>query len=336
VEAGAADKPGWIVLPVVAYAPETSLQLGAYLMRYFRFDPQSPRSTIGGMASATLKKQVVVEVKPTLHFAEGAYRLEAHFELQRFPDSFYGIGNDAEHQSAESYQRNLLRLVTNFRRRVHGSLFVGPTLEQSLMAIEAQEPSGLLANRAYLGERGGISSGIGIAMTFDTRDDHAFTTRGLFLEAKQSTYLAAFGSDYAFSRTALDTRYFLRTAPRQALGFRYALELAGGTPPFYQLPTFGGANSMRGYYFGKYRDLLAHALEAEYRARLWWRFGATLFTGLAQVGPRFGPLLSAPLRPSVGGGLRFDLSGNDGFNLRADLGGWPGDVGIYLAVMEAF
>jgi hypothetical protein len=54
------------------------------------------------------------------------------------------------------------------------------------------------------------------------------------------------------------------------------------------------------------------------------------------VGPRFGPLLSAPLRPSVGGGLRFDLSGNDGFNLRADLGGWPGDVGIYLAVMEAF
>jgi outer membrane protein assembly factor BamA len=330
------DQAGWIALPVIGYAPETSVQLGAYAMRYFHFDAKSPRSTVGGMASGTLKKQVLVELKPNFYFGEGAYRLEAHFELQRFPDNFYGIGNDAQHSAAEKYERRLLRLSTNFRRRVHGSFHVGMALEQSSVTIDVKEPDGLLVNRDYWGERGGICSGLGVVATFDDRNDHAFTTSGFFFEAKQLTFLPAFGSDYRFSRTGFDTRYFLRTGPRRALAFRYLLEVGGGRLPFYQLPTFGGANSLRGYYWGKYRDSLAHALEAEYRARLWWRLGATVFAGAGQVAPRPSALASSPLRPSVGGGLRFDLSGTDGFNLRMDLGGWPGDVGFYMAVLEAF
>jgi hypothetical protein len=93
---------------------------------------------------------------------------------------------------------------------------------------------------------------------------------------------------------------------------------------------------MRGYFYGKYRDLMAHSLEAEYRARIAWRFGAALFASAGQVGPHPRGLLQSPVRPAVGGGLRFDLSGNEGFNLRADAAGWSGDFGVYLAVMEAF
>jgi hypothetical protein len=330
------DRPGWLILPVVSYSPETSLQLGGYVMRYFRLDPKSHRSTIGGMATATLKRQVIIEVKPTLYFAEGSRRLDAHLEVQRFPDRFFGIGGAANHASPEKYERRMARLVASFRTRIDGSFSVGPTTDQLIMAIDADDPEGLLATRDYVGEEGGFSSGIGMVASLDTRDEVAFTTRGTFVEAKLLTYLEAWGSEYQLSRATIDARHFVPTGQRQALGFRYVSEFAGGTPPFYQLPTWGGANSMRGYFYGKYRDLMAHSLEAEYRARLAWRFGAALFASVGQVGPHPRGLVQSALRPAVGGGLRFDLSGSEGFNLRADAAGWSQDFGVYLAVMEAF
>jgi outer membrane protein assembly factor BamA len=330
------DKPGWIALPVISYAPETSLQLGAYGMYYFRLDPDSHRSTLGGMATATLKKQVVVELKPTLYFARGDYRLDAHLELQQFPDRFYGVGNGVHEQETERYERRFARLTTSFRRRVAGPFHVGLATHHVLMKIKQQDADGLFATRDYLGENGGASSGLGFAMTFDDRDDHAFTTRGFLLDTKLVTFLRAWGSDYQFSSGTIDARYFVSTGARQALGARYLLDVTGGDAPFYQLPTFGGAGSMRGYFYGKYRDAMAQVFEAEYRSRIWWRFGAALFASAGQVGPSLSKLWSASLRPAVGGGLRFDLSGNDGFNLRVDGAGWSDTFGFYIAVLEAF
>jgi hypothetical protein len=337
-DAGAAaeQRAGWIVLPVVSYAPETSLQLGGFLMHYFRLDAGSHPTTLSALASATLKRQVIVELLPVLNFAHNDYRLEAHLEVQRYPDRFFGVGNAVRDEDAEEYERRFVRLRTNFRRRVAGDFYAGLTTDQLVMGIETDDPEGLFVTGEYVGEPGGFSSGLGMAAAFDSRDDHSFTTSGAFIEAKFLPYLRAWGSEYTFSRTLLDARYFLPTRARHALGIRYVIEVTLGDTPFYQLASFGGPNSMRGYFQGKYRDRMAQTLEAEYRARLFWRFGGALFAGAGQVGPHFGAMTSATLRPSVGGGVRFDLSGDDGFNLRVDAGGWSDEFGFYVAVLEAF
>jgi outer membrane protein assembly factor BamA len=334
--ADAKDPSGWVLLPVVSYSPETSLQLGGYVVRYFRLDRESHRSTLGGVVSGTLKKQVVAELRSSVHFDRGARRLDAHLEVQRYPDRFYGVGNAVRGDVFETYERRFLRLRTSFRQRVAGHFSVGATTDHLGMGLDAADSNGPLSTRDYVGEPGGLSSGLGVAASYDGRDDLAFTTSGGFVEAMLVTYLDVWGSDYGFSRATLDARYFARTADRQALGFRYALDVAGGTAPFYQLPTFGGALSMRGYYYGKYRDGVAHSLEAEYRARVFWRLGGAVFGGVGQVGASPASLRRAPLRPSAGAGLRFDLSGNDGFNLRADAAVSPDGPAFYVAVMEAF
>jgi outer membrane protein assembly factor BamA len=329
-------RSGWLGLPVLSYAPETSLVFGAFGMRYFRLDDESHDTTLSALLTASLKKQFAFEFQPEIYFNQNDYRIGAHLIAQSFPERFYGVGNAVSEATAENYNRRSVRLLTNFRRRIAGEFYGGVTTEQLLLDLDVTDPDGLLATRDYVGEAGGFSSGIGLAASYDDRDDRTFTTRGAFIELAFLPFLRAFGSRYQFWRTTLDARYFVPTWSRQALGMRYFSDVTRGEVPFYQLPQFGGHNSLRGYFRGKYRDLTAHTLEAEYRAHLFWYVGAAAFAGVGQVGRDFGAMLSARLRPAVGGGLRFDLSGGDNYNLRVDAAGWAGEFAVYISVLEAF
>jgi outer membrane protein assembly factor BamA len=332
------EKPrsGWVALPVVSYAPETSLVLGGYVMRYFRLDEKSHDTTLGAIVTGSFKRQFTVELMPEIYFARNDYRVGAQLIAQNFPDRFFGVGNSASDTTAENYGRRSFVLRTNFRRRIAGQFYGGLTTDLFFASIDIEEPDGLLATRDYVGEEGGVSSGVGLAASYDDRDERAYTMRGAFVELLLVPYLRGFGSDYQSFRSTFDGRYFVPTWKRQALGLRYFLDAARGEVPFYLLPQFGGPNSMRGYFRGKFRDTTVHTLEAEYRAHVWWLFGAAAFAGVGQVGESFSEMVSAPLRPAVGGGVRFDLSGGDGYNLRVDAAGWPGEFGFYVAILEAF
>jgi hypothetical protein len=327
---------GWLALPVVGYAPETSMVLGGVVMRYLRIDDESHDTTVAVLATASLRKQFIVELLPELYFARNDYRIGAHLLAQHFPDRFFGVGNGADDSTTETYGRRSFELRSNFRRRVAGEFYVGLTGDQLFADIEVTDPGGLLATRQYTGEQGGVSSSVGVAASFDERDERAYPTRGAFVELSLAPFLRALGSQYQFFRTTLDARYFVSTWSGHVCAVRYLLDLAFGEVPFYQLPQFGGPNSMRGYYRGKFRDMTVHTLEIEYRLHLFWLLGAAVFAGAGQVGEDVRAAVSAPLRASAGGGLRLDVSGGDRYNLRVDAAGSPGEFGLYVSLLEAF
>jgi outer membrane protein assembly factor BamA len=336
-------EPTWIVLPVGGYSPETSVQLGGVAIRYWRLDPQSRPSSLPIVLLGTAKLQIISDIQPELYWDNDTWRWWSELEIQRYPDRFYGIGNDVKESDRESFQRSFGRLRMNLRRRITGAFYGGLATDHQLVDIAKREPDGQLATerlthsqRQFTGSKGGFTSGLGLSVALDTRDSRSYPTRGVLLDATGIALLHAFGSRYQFASLKLDTRGYLGFGDRQVLAMRYVFHATPGSPPFYMLPELGGPNLLRGYYGGKYRDSVLQAAEAEYRLRLFWRFGAVAFGGIGQVAPSVADITKAPLRPSVGGGIRINLADADIVNLRFDAGYWPGAFGLYFSVLEEF
>lgn len=327
---------GWVGLPAISYAPETSLALGAFVLYHFPIDPVSYASSVSLLGMGTFKRQAIVELTPEFYWSKNQNRVEAYFEGQKFPDRFYGTGNGVRERDAEGYDRRFVRSRLAFRRHVVSSLYAGLSTDQLWMKVTEVRAGGLFETREYVGEGGGFTSGIGVNALWDTRDDRTYATSGQMLDLLFIPYLRAFGSDFEFSRFRGDLRSFWSTWARQVIGFRYIFELTHGDTPFYLLPYLGGPNVLRGYFAGKYRDAGIQVLEAEYRLHLVWRLGAVLFAGAGQIGPNAGEMVKAPLRPSLGGGLRFDMSGGENINVRVDAGWGPGTFGLYVTMLEIF
>lgn len=93
---------------------------------------------------------------------------------------------------------------------------------------------------------------------------------------------------------------------------------------------------MRGIYEGRWRDRLAWVLQTEYRAHLFWRFGAVAFGGIGDVADTFAGFGPEPIKWNIGGGLRLALSEEEGVYGRADVGYSPTEVGLYIAIGQAF
>lgn len=333
------DRDGWIAVPVVGFSPETSLQLGVLVIYFFDLEKNSSLSSLPVLGIGTLKEQFIIEVRPELFFDHDNYRVWTRFDFRRFPDSFFGVGNQVRDQDREPYQREFARLRTNLRRRLVGDLHLGILSDHEKMSLSYERDDGLFATRDYVGEGGGFTAGFGITAAYDSRDHKNYPTRGFLLEASVVPFLSAFGSDYNYIQSVVDARAYLPLGHQQLLAFQYYLETTDGDVPFYRLPQLGGPDLLRGYFLGKYREESLHALQAEYRAHLVWKLRAAAFAGVGQVGEDYGSMWTAPLRPTFGGGLRYNMkTPSDIVNFRVDVGWAPltGEAGLYVAATEAF
>jgi outer membrane protein assembly factor BamA len=108
-------------------------------------------------------------------------------------------------------------------------------------------------------------------------------------------------------------------------------------PPFYELALLGGDKVMRGYLYGRYRDRLYYAFQAEYRTPVIWRFGLVFFGGLGDVASKFANISIATIKPTYGFGVRFRIDELQKLDLRVDVGFGEEDAsGVYFSVNQAF
>jgi hypothetical protein len=102
------------------------------------------------------------------------------------------------------------------------------------------------------------------------------------------------------------------------------------------LPTFGGENTMRGFYKGRFRDKLAYFIQGEYRFHIFWRISAALFGGLGQASERITLFAFDQTKFAYGFGFRFMLIPEERILGRLDLGFSKYDTQFYLSFSEAF
>jgi outer membrane protein assembly factor BamA len=332
------DDGGILIVPLLLYTPETHLGLGGLFVRFFRVSKQgdSRLSSIAALGIGTTRRQAIMELHHDLYFLMDSLHIFGKLEYQRYPDSFWGIGNAAEYAREERYDRERLRYRGSVQYRIYGPLYAGLGADLMLYRGVYATTNGIFATQDIPGERGGMTSGLGPTLTYDTRDNTISPSTGSLFNAALLFFGEAIGSDYGFLKSTLDLRKFFDLHPGYVLALRGRIEAHGGDVPYYQLALLGGDELLRGYYLGRYRDEALAALEVEYRYPIFWRFSGVAFAGAGAVAGAFDELEGVPIRWGVGGGLRFAVNRREKLNLRLDAGIGPDTFGAYFTVGEAF
>jgi len=332
---------GWSLLPFVlpAYQPETSFLLGAAAVLSHQPARGSGlrQSAISFVGAASVRGQFSVLLTPDVFAFDDAMHFGGAASAARFPDTFYGVGADTPAEGSEPYTADVFDLEVIPRWRVVDSLYVGPSLRAQSASVVELEEGGLLAAGDILGSDGGLTLQVGLSAFWDVRDSTLYPTQGGVVRLNVRHSLPELGSDYRFDMLRLDARRYV-TLPwrsRHILALMGLLELRRGEPPFYDLGRLGGSEIMRGYYEGRYRDRQYYALQAEYRAPLFWRVGAVAFVSVGAVARDVGAELFEHPRLAGGAGLRLAPLADVPINIRLDVA--YGDIpSFYFNLGEAF
>ena len=330
-----------LVLPIVARSIETSWSFGAAISSTFNLkspiDSITRTSNLQALSLYSLRKQLVLALNGSIYFPGEKYILNQQISYSYFPDKFWGLGKATPDSNKESYNYRQFYIYLHPQKQIGKKLFLGLLYEFQKVWNVRYTPGGLFEKEDVVGRNGYIVSGLGLSFTYDTRNNAFAPDRGMMLQFHLSHFSQIFGSKYEYTNYVIDLRKFLTIYKRQVLALQAYGFFNSGKVPLRSLASLGGANSMRGYYDGRYRDKNQCILQAEYRIPLFWRLGCVVFGDMGNVGNKLTDLNFQCLKYSYGGGLRVALSKSEKLNLRLDYGIGHGKAkGFYFQLGEAF
>ncbi len=328
------------VLPVVYFTPETSWAFGAGAVTNFKLGAKKDSTFESQVAigfAYTLFKQVLTFSSWRIFTEENKNLFSGEIGYFDYVFFFYGVGNNVLDLDRESYNARLPRLRFDYLRKVNRKFYAGFRYHFDDFDIKTIETGGLLDAGNYQGAKGGMISGIGPMVYFDSRDSQLYPTKGVFAESSIQLFNSAIGSDFNYWRWVVDVRKVHQIRENQHFVWQANSQVQIGDPPFFALAQLGGNRLMRGLFEGKFRDNSLAVLQAEYRLKFLKRWGAVGFTGLGNVYSKENPFQIQNTKFTYGLGGRFQLSKGQKLNLRLDVAHSPNeDLRVYLTFGEAF
>lgn len=335
-----ADQNRFAIVPSIYYLPETSWYFGAGAFYYFktnREDTLTRPSTINGALGYTLNDQIVFWLPAEIFFKHNNYLLKTELGFYRWPYFFNGIGNETQNFPEETYTAVFPRFRTSFLKRFGKSIYAGPRYWIQYLDMLSYTAGGQIAQNKVPGGRGGFNSGIGVEVIFDNRNSVYGPTKGAYVSFSTLHNQKAFGSDFNYNTYILDARNYLNLKKNHILAAQLFTKFNFGNPPFNQMALLGGNSIMRGYREGFFRDKHMILSQLEYRSPFWYRLGFAVFAGAGVVAPEVSSFQFSNLKPSLGGGLRFQFDKVNRLNIRLDYAfGANGIRNGYVTVSEAF
>ncbi len=330
----------WFAYPYAFYTPETSLAFGVggiisfKLSNKFKSKPSS--TTVSGYY--TINKQYDLTLQPEVYLLEDKLKLWSKFNYGKIFDFFYGVGNSSPEIENDRYLQENFLIQFKIQPKLFDERFnLGINYEFRRMNVADKRGNPFLEGGTFTGSEGGTTSGLGLAVSWDSRDNIFYPNTGGYYEFNGSNFLKFLGSDFNYSKYVFDFRRFFSIAHNQILAIQTYFMIVTGSPPFYDLALIGGDRVMRGYLYGRYRDKAYYAVQAEYRLpNIVWRFGLVLFGGFGDVAPKLSKMEIATVKPTYGFGIRFRFDELQKLDLRADVGFGKGTSGIYFSVNQAF
>ena len=327
--------------PSGGYSQETRFGLGIYSVLLFHFNTRDTltRGSIFDMGTIyTQNKQFYVT--PTWKFFSPGqkYFIIGEGLFQYYTEKFFGIGNYTPASHQELYVHSLVRLDTRVQRKLFSHFYLGGHYNlEDMYDIDIKGAPGPISKNEVTGSRGGLASGVGYCLTYDSRNRVLMTDKGAYLDVQTSWFLKPLGSNFDFNSLTIDARKFIRFADRGVLAFQYYSKHINGEAPFRMLALLGGPMIMRGYYYGRFRDNNLVCAQAEMRLQLNSRIYTNLFAGAGEVGPNMQALVLKGVKQNYGAGIRYVYDRQERLDFRLDAGiGAEGNYGIYVTAGEAF
>jgi len=233
----------WLAYPYIFYSPETSLAFGGGGIVYFKLHnkPGARSSSITPSFYYTINGQYDVTIIPELFLFEDNLKIWSKFNYSSYFDRYYGIGKQTgEIDSAQYLQDNIQAQIKLQPKLFDDRLNLGINYEIRNMSVADRKGNPYLVNdTTIVGRDGGLTSGLGLAVAWDTRDNNFFPSSGGYYEAYTSNFFDFIGSDFNYSKTVLDLRHYWNPTLDHVIAAQGYLLMEGGTPPFYDLGLLG-------------------------------------------------------------------------------------------------
>jgi len=324
--------------PYIFYSPETQFALGGALIFSMRTDIDPKAKSSNAMLSGYYSEKGSYDLflNPEVFLSGEKYYVTASIDYYKFVDKFWGIGPNTPDLDSAGYIRKALWTNLECDVSIVGDLKLGLNYDLNYTSSIDRQSNPYLQSGELAGSDGGVSSGAGLVLFMDTRNNAFSPSAGGFYKLSFLNAAPWLGSKFTFTRWILDARQYLRLTGAIVLALQAYGSAVAGTPPFYMLPALGGDNIMRGYYEGRYRDKNYWAAQGEFRVRLTRRWGFVAFAGAGDVSGDFSGFRLKNVKPSYGLGIRFMLDTDELLNVRADFARGRDTKGLYFNAKEAF
>lgn len=322
------------ILPSIFHTPETSWGFGVTTLGYFTpKDTNTRKSNAQLFLDYTLNHQISFQSDFALFSKKNKYYFNGSHDLSKFPEFYFGIGNENRPTDAVLIKISYADLKLNALKKLKPNLYAGPSFHhQSLYDTDHK----IVHNGIEINNMGYSSTGLGLTFMIDKRDNLLCPEDGYFFQNSTIKYFDHSHQTAGFVMNNFDARYYKTL--KQQIVFNAALYSVNGKGyiPFRMMPFLGGARYMRGYYAGRFRDNNMSIVQAEFRKHLFWRIGIASFGGFGQVYENVREFSFNRFHYNYGVGLRFQISEDSRANIRVDLGKTRDSHGLYVVFAEAF
>lgn len=321
--------------PIVLYTPETFLIFGggaAVTIRNdnnYKFHPNS----ISVYLIYTLKNQIAFNTNSEFYFDNNRWKIKGIMGYQKYPDTFYGIGNKNTGADAEEFTTEDLMIQPWILRRIFKNFRMGIILDIKNSSVLKTESDGILRNSNVIGTNGGFASGFGPVLDWDTRDNAFYPSSGSWIQFYSIYYSNWFGSDFEYESYTIDARHFIDFSDEHILAIQILGTSLNGKVPFNELARLF---NIRGVNSSRFRDLKMICTQIEYRYPIHNRFTGVVFSSFGDVMNSFSGYNLIDLKYSIGFGLRYALNVDEKINLRFDIGISKFGISPYFQLSEAF
>jgi outer membrane protein assembly factor BamA len=271
-----------------------------------------------------------------VYFPGEKYILRWRNTYSYFPDKFWGFGNNTPDQAEENYVFSQIFINPQLIRKIYKDFYVGFSYEMQKVYDLKYQQGGIFDIENVAGKDGGIVSGAGFVIAWDSRDNAFYCTKGSYAQLMVLDFNKNFGSDFTYQNYVIDLRKFLMVRKKDVFAMQAFGYLNSGNVAIRNMAILGGSDIMRGYYEGRYTDKNLVAFQAEYRMPLRYGFGLAAFGGYGEVFRYAKEFRINELKYSYGAGIRYALNRGEKLNLRIDYGFGENSSGWYFTVRESF
>ncbi len=178
------------------------------------------------------------------------------------------------------------------------------------------------------------TSGAGLTLEYDSRDNFFSPTSGLKYELSHLWFDKAIGSDIDYQLTELTALHYLRLSKQWRTAFRLEANYANSDSflPPYATPSIALRGIPAARYQGK--SVAMSELELAYRVNLRWEINA--FAGIGKATNNYSEFSNSPSRVTKGAGFRYLIARRYDFNMGVDIAKGPEDTVFYIQAGSAW
>ncbi len=337
-----AGKSEFIAAPIPLINPTVGTGLAAVGAYLFMVDAGSQSSFVGVGGGYTDNGSWAFGAAQSIYLKQDRYIIDVKLGYAVAIYDFFGVGSDAgETGSAISLEQNVWATIVGGKVRLAPSLYLGSRLWfYDIDTIVPLTQLGNLFPSLDPTEFGMHNMGISLLGDFDTRDNRFNTTSGTLASVAVHYGVSDIGDrfnfKYDYQKVEINITRYMALPDESTLALRASGCGVWGQPPLFDLCLFGAKSDLRGYVIGQYRDRAMFATQAEYRRDLFWKIGMVAFVGVGGVAEDMSAFSWDQLLPSVGAGIRVNLSEEFGVNFGMDYAHGRDSDAIYFRIGEAF